>query len=151
MNRSALVWFAVGAGVAGAISTLSTYVLSKRVGTDLVMVVYEPPNAEDKDWDSMSKEEVADNNLIAAGAVRECGVTKFNSSTVLDGLNFTEFALDLHSTRELNCVFRKSHEEHLPLMIRDRNENPETDIVSATATIPDLDTAREDGQELNGK
>lgn len=151
MNRSALVWFAVGAGVAGAISTLSAHVLSKRAGTDLVMIVYEPLSAQDKDWDSMSKEEVAENNLIAARVVRECGLTKFNSSTVIDGRNFTEFALDLHSTRELNCIFRKAFEEHLPLVIEDRNEHPETEVISATASVPDLDSTPQDEHQLSGQ
>ncbi len=130
---------------------MSTYVLSKRFGTDLVVIVYEPPNARDKDWDSMSNEGVADNNLIAARAVRECGVTKFNSSTVFDGPNFTEFALDPYSTSELNCIFGKAYKEHLPLIIEDRNKHRDTEVVSATASVPDHDTARQGEHELNGK
>ena len=151
VKRSALVWFAIGAGVAGATSILSTYVLSKRAGTDLVVTVYGPINAKDRDWDSMSHDEIVDNELAAVRAVRECGVTKFKTSTVYHGPQFTEFALDLHATHELNCIFGKAYEERLPLHIEDMNEDRETGVVSATASVPDLDTAREDENESVGE
>ncbi|HCY54145.1 MAG TPA: hypothetical protein DF715_00960 [Oceanicaulis sp.] len=133
MNRKRLIWFAAGAGVASIVSIFSSQFLFKKSDTHLVMIVQEAGFDREKDWASMTKDEVAQENAVAAGVIRECGIKEFKVISPFQ----TEFEIDGVTVGEANSILREAYQRRLRLEIIDRSKKLPTGTVSATASIPD--------------